>query len=224
MKLQDFTHDILAVQLPCYKNINIPCGKEKHVILSYFTTDKSCNIQQTRCPLMSQPDRPRHPTRTSPENLSTKVVFCVCCRADVISSSFFLNRDPLNCFVRKIIKLTLYINRGQCIEWSPQTSSAGLVGACLLAGTDTGLGRKGEGNERRRGVKKQQPLSGRCRCLQIFWQAGGGRAGRVFWPVWQGVRGVLLRQDLLAQCHPLPASRTVHVCLVVTAAHVCVTC
>lgn len=102
---------------------------------------------------MSQPDRPRHPTQTSPENLSTKVVFCVCCRADVISSSFFLNRDPLNCFVRKIIKLTLYINRGQCIEWSPQTSSAGLVGACLLAGTDTGLGRKGEGNERRRGEK-----------------------------------------------------------------------
>lgn len=51
MKLQDFTHDILAVQLPCYKNINILCGKEKQksektffVILSYFTTDKICSI------------------------------------------------------------------------------------------------------------------------------------------------------------------------------------
>lgn len=40
-----------------------------------------------------------------------------------------------------------------------------------------------------------------------FWQARGGRASRVFWPVYQGVRGVLLRQDLLTQCHPLPAIR-----------------
>lgn len=139
------------------------------------------------------------------EGLIKKLSIMICCTTEfhwfhylVLCSGFFLNGDPRPtlCSVvlkwrrgRMVIKLTF--KRGQCIELSPQQ------GAQAWPELESWHGYR---------TWQWNPSSGCCRVCR-FCQA---RAGREMWVFMTGVprRTILLRQDLLTQCHPLPP--TVH--------------
>lgn len=93
-----------------------------------------------------------------------------------------------------VIKLTLYFKRGQRIELSPQQGAEAWPEPVSWHGY---------------GAWQRKPSSGCCR-VRRFWQA---QAGRESWVFMTGVPGrtILLRQDLLTQCHPLPP--TVHMAM-----------
>lgn len=93
-----------------------------------------------------------------------------------------------------VIKLTLYFKRGQCIELSPQQ---GAVAWPVSASWHS------------YGAWQRNPSSGCCHVCR-FWQAWAGRESWVFMTSVPG-RTILLRQDLLTQCHPLPP--TVHMAM-----------
>lgn len=93
-----------------------------------------------------------------------------------------------------VIKLTLYFKRGQCIELSPQQ---GAVTWTVSASWHS------------YGAWQRNLSSGCCHVCR-FWQAWAGRESWVFMTSVPG-RTILLRQDLLTQCHPLPP--TVHMAM-----------
>lgn len=84
-----------------------------------------------------------------------------------------------------VINLLLYLKRGQCIDLSPQKEPASWHGCGGLAA---------------------KPLSD-CGHVCRFWQAQAfsGREMRVFLTGVLG-RTIMLRQELLAKCHPLSAT------------------
>lgn len=121
----------------------------------------------------------------------------------VLYAGLFLNEDPrpTSCSValewrrgRMVIKLTLCFKRGQRIELSPQQGAEAWPEPVSWHSY---------------GAWQRKPWSGCCR-VRRFWQA---QAGRESWVFMTGVPGrtILLRQDLLTQCHPLPP--TVHMAM-----------